>query len=162
MSTWWDGLSIRERVLLGIAAALVALFALWQLAVSPVIAARAEAADRHLAATRALDVVTSALPHLKPAPARGEAAVRGAPGPDELRRQITAVAQQTGLVITQLRTGEDGTVSVLFRDADPRLIFAFVQLARARDGIAPAEVTITRTEPGLVRATLDFSAGVPA
>ena len=71
----------------------------------------------------------------------------------DLRRQVTAAAQQTGLLLTQLRSEEDGAVSVVLRDVDPRLVFAFLQLLSTRDGIAPRTATFSQSDGDRVSAS---------
>lgn len=150
MTGWFAELAPREKLLLVLAGLLTVLVIGWLAVARPILAANAEARTRQSASARALDVVATGLPLLsRDAAAPGGAAMESG----DMRRQVTAAAQQTGLLLTQLRSEEDGAVSVVLRDVDPRLVFAFLQLLSTRDGIAPRTATFSQSDGDRVSAS---------
>jgi type II secretory pathway component PulM len=151
MTAWFAELAPREKLLLMVAGLLTVIVIGWLAVARPILAANAEARTRQNASARALDVVATGLPLLSrdaAAPGQGPAMESG-----DMRRQVTAAAQQTGLLLTQLRSEEDGAVSVVLRDVDPRLVFAFLQLLSTRDGIAPRTATFSQSDGDRVSAS---------
>lgn len=151
MTGWFDELAPREKLLLAVAGLLTVAVIGWLAVARPILTANAEAHTRQSASARALDVVAAGLPQLsRDAAVPGQAVTMDS---GDMRRQVTAAAQQTGLLLTQLRSEEDGAVSVVLRDVDPRLVFAFLQLLSTRDGITPRTATFSQADGGRVSAS---------
>lgn len=154
MKAWLDDLAPRERLLLGLAAGLALLLAIWFLAISPLLATRADAERRYEASARALDLVADGVRRV--APSEGDMPAGPQLSQDELRRRVTDASQQTGLALMQMRSETDGAITAVFRDVDPRLVFAFLELLATRDGIHPSAAVMNRAEGGLVSASFSF------
>lgn len=154
MKAWFDELAPRERLLLVLAGGLTVLLAIWFLAVSPLLGARAEAERRYETSARALDLVADGVRRVSPS--QGDAPAGPQLSQDELRRRVTDASQQTGLALIQMRSETDGAITAVFRDVDPRLVFAFLELLATRDGIEPTSAVMNRTEGGLVSASFSF------
>lgn len=154
MKAWFDDLAPRERLLLGLAAGLTLLLALWFLLIAPLRAAHAEAERRHEASARALDIVVDGVSRITPTQTASTTAPQRSQ--DELRRLVTSASQETGLALMQVRSETDGAITAVFRDVDPRLVFAFLQLLSARDGIEPSAAVMNRSDEGLVSASFSF------
>lgn len=154
MKSLLNDLAPRERLLLSIAGILTISVIFVLAVVRPVLAAHSDAGMRYENSARALDVVAGGVWKL-PSEAGGTLA-RPALNTDELRRRVTQVAQETGLALTQLRSEEDGSVAVVFRDVDSRLVFAFLQVLSSREEVNPTVANINRTEEGRVSASFEF------
>lgn len=154
MKAWLEDLAPRERLLLGLAAGLTLLLALWFLVVAPLWAGHAEAERRYDASARALDIVADGVRRISPTQETNPSAPQKSQ--DELRRLVTVASQETGLALMQVRSESDGQITAVFRDVDPRLVFAFLQILSARDGIEPSAAVMNRSEEGLVSASFSF------
>lgn len=123
ISTWWQGLEPRERLLIGIAGLLslitVAVFGVIQ----PISAAKAEARVSLERANQDKDLVERSLQRLRSASANrlGPAADN-----DEFRTWVTSSARAEGLSIARLQNGSDGTLELLFSDVDPTRLYAWL------------------------------------
>lgn len=151
---WFEELAPREKLLLAIAGILTLIVFGGLFVVQPVLSANSAARLRQSASARALDVVATGLPMLSSDTSfPGQ---RGEGDGADMRRQITTAAQQTGMLLTQLRSEGDGAVSVVLREVDPRQVFAFLQLLATREGIEPRSATFNQTGGGLVSASFVF------
>jgi general secretion pathway protein M len=89
IAAWWAGRTLRERRLLLVMVALLAVTTAWLGVVRPVLAWRAAAADRATAAAATLDEVRTAAALLTPS---GAAADRSAEGLEPLIRRTAGAA----------------------------------------------------------------------
>ncbi|MEO0785775.1 MAG: type II secretion system protein GspM [Pseudomonadota bacterium] len=139
------------------AAGLTVLTLLWLIVVGPVMRANQDAHLRYEANARALDLVSLGISQIQAAEVRGRSEVASAAlSADQVRARVIASAQSTGLIPTQLRNETDGSVSAVFRDTDPRLLFGFLQLLSTSEGISPRVATVTRSDDGSVSANFEF------
>lgn len=156
MRAWFEDLAPRERLLLFVAGGLTLIVGVWVFLVMPSISANAEARERYEANARALDVVAAGLAQIDPAQAVGGNDPAEEQDADYLRWRVVETAQFLGLQPSQLRSETDGSVSAVFRDTDPRLVFAYLQLLSTRESIIPRTANISRSDNGRVIATFEF------
>ena len=154
MRAWFDDLEPRERLLLLVAGVLTLVVAVWLIVVMPTVSANQAAHQRYDASARALDVVAAGLAQVdKNQVAAGDVAEQDA---DHLRWRVVDSAQFLGLEPAQLRSENDGSVSAVFRDTDPRLVFAYLQLLSTRESIIPRTANLSRADNGRITASFEF------
>lgn len=162
MNSWWQGLSLREKGLLGGAGALLLLLIGWYGVVSPLLAARntAELArqsasdelaqvERLLAAQRAQAPLSAAVTSSGRSPYTGEA----------FKTEVTQSAQKAGLSIARLQGGDAGRFSLVFEQADARQLYYWLGEVENRLGGRIDRMSIDQAPNGRVRATIDVAAG---
>lgn len=145
---WWRGLSARERLMLTILGALLALAILVLLIVKPMLAARAEAIGdiRTYAALNAR--LRSAVPG---APAAGAAQLSGPPA-----TVVQTAAGQAGVPIVRSQAEGTRTRAIVDEASFPAVV-QWLALLDTQAGVRIAETRIARRPtPGMVSVTLLF------
>lgn len=162
MSSWWQGLSFREKVLIAGAGGLLALVIAWYAIVMPLLSGRADALQ---ARQQAADQLAQ-LEHLSAASrARspvntGIAVSTGASlDPDAFKTAVTRAAQQSGLSISRLQGGAQGQFSLVFEQADSRQLFYWLNEVETRLGGRIERFSIDQAGAGRIRATVEISGG---
>jgi type II secretory pathway component PulM len=159
MMEWWAKLSLRERSLVGAAAALVALIVLLQFILFPLLASRSAAALSVEQASRTLDLMTSR--GFSPSAGTDPAAGTGTPmDADTRRRAILEAATRRGLAIARVQVSPDGIVTVQVNDANAENVFAWLLELRASAGLEASRATINEAGSGLVRSSFEFGGPV--
>ncbi|MEO0467829.1 MAG: type II secretion system protein GspM [Pseudomonadota bacterium] len=159
MTAWWDDLVPRERLLVLVAGALTVLVSVWVFVVVPSLAANENARIRYQSSALALDTVATGLAQIEETQTGAQQGGDVELDADHVRWRVIETAQFLGLAPNQLRSETDGSVSAVFRDADPRLVFAYVQLLSTRESIVPRTASISRSENGRVVASFEFVGG---
>lgn len=144
VSTWYIGLTRRERVLVSIGGALAAVILLVYGIVLPVGNALDAAATRHREATERAGRVTSGIAALKRAPVARTAALAG-----PVEQIAGASAQEAGFVVqSNERRGSDMAVLVI-PTARPSAALAWLD-ALGGQGLAVEQITLTPAPDGTV------------
>jgi general secretion pathway protein M len=142
---WWNQRSVRERVLLALAAALLAALLAWLLMLRPLADARAaataEAAAAHarLAQTRALAAAIRA----RPAPPAG-------PVLDLVSRRLA----EAGLTPARLEAQGPGQAIIEIAAINGRLAIGWAAALEQRDGLVVEELEASRNSDQSVRLRL--------
>ena len=153
MIEWWDKLSLRERALVGAAAALLALVVLLQFILFPLLANRSAASLRAEQASRTLDLMTSrGLSPTSDASASSGVTLDA----DARRRAILDAATRRGLAIARVQVSADGVVTVQVDDTNAENVFAWLFELRSSTGLEASKATITEAGSGLVRSSFEF------
>ena len=160
MSEWWSNMAPRERVLIGIAAALTIIIVLWQFILMPSLSARAEASARLADADRTLSRIQESYILKR---AQGAAAPTNArPSSrniDEFKASVTGAAGDIGLAIARLQGNDESSVRLIFEDADPRLVFVWLEDVQARFSGRVTRFNMEQAGNGLVRVNIDLVPG---
>ena len=144
VSTWYIGLTRRERVLVSIGGALAAVILLVYGIVLPVGNALDAAATRHREATERAGRITAGIAALKRAPADRTAALAG-----PVEQIAGASAQEAGFVVqSNERRGSDMAVLVI-PTARPSAALAWLD-ALGGQGLAVEQITLTPAPDGTV------------
>lgn len=144
VSTWYIGLTRRERVLVSIGGALAAVILLVYGIVLPVGNALDAAATRHREATERAGRITAGSAALKRAPAARTAALAG-----PVEQIAGASAQEAGFVVqSNERRGSDMAVLVI-PTARPSAALAWLD-ALGGQGLAVEQITLTPAPDGTV------------
>lgn len=137
---WWNGRTARERIMLAILAAVLALAVGWYGVIAPLGAWAGAAETRRAEAAHALaraEAAAAALAARKPA------------APGALARAVDASAQAAGVAIARRREDADGRLTVWIDGVEPRLLMQWLMLLRQGHGVGVAAMTASKGEAGL-------------
>lgn len=160
MSRWWQTMAPRERLLIGVAAALTALIVAWQFILVPTMNARAEAranlddADRVLSQIQENYVLKRAQGAVNASNVRG-----GSGGIEAFKSAVTGSAGDIGLAIARLQGNDTASVRLIFENSDPRLIFLWLEDIHAKHSAQVTRFNMEQAGNGLVRVNVDLVAG---
>jgi len=138
----------REQVLIAVMAGLLALFALWFVALKPVLTMKADAQRAQAAALRDYDIVRKGAPMI----AAKSGSTTGSAAFD--RSVIVALAAEQSLPISRLQSEPGGALKVWFEDVDSAPVFSFLSNLTAGYAAQIEGVQISRREGGTVSAQL--------
>lgn len=139
---WFLGLTMRERVLVGVAGALAGVLIVIYGLILPLGAAHDAAHVRHRDAVIAAGQVMAGLEQLDAAPAP-----KGGAGP--VAQAVAQIADAEGLVLQSNDPRGNDSALVVIPTAAPGSAFAFLDMLR-RQGIVAEQVTITPAADGSV------------
>lgn len=153
LSTWYNGLTQRERVLVSIAGALGAVVLLVYGVVLPLGQALDAAATRHREATERAGRIVAGLEALKRAPAPRSANLAG-----PVEQVAGSSAQEAGFVVqSNQRRGSDMAVLVI-PTARPSAVLAWLD-GLGEQGLAVEQVTLTPAPDGTVSVNVTLRRG---
>lgn len=153
MMSMWSARSAREKLLLGVAAAVLMLAGLVQFLLIPAVQRRADAEVRVAEAA-------STLLRLERLRAAGVTQAPAAPGANAAA-SVAALAAEAGLVPAIASEGAPA-LSFVFPSADPQQVFGWVARVETSLGLKVQSAELTAAEPGRVNASITFAdAGVP-
>lgn len=138
---WYAALTLRERVLVGVAGSLAAILLLVYGVILPLGAAHDAAHERHRAAVLAAGRVMAGLEALDGAPP--------ASGGGPVAQVVAAQADAEGLVLQSNEARGNAGAMIVVPTAAPGSAFAFLDQLR-RQGIVAEQVTITPAADGSV------------
>ena len=148
VSAWFIGLTGRERMLVSIAGAMVALVVLVYGIILPVGTALDEAAERHRLATERAGRIAAQIDALKSAPRAKAAALAG-----PIEQVAGASAQEAGFIVqSNQRRGSDAAVIVI-PAARPQAALAWIDGLSAQ-GLAVEQLTMTPAPDGTVSVNI--------
>lgn len=160
MTEWWTGLDGRERLLISVAAVLTVFMVVWQFVLVPSMDARAEAkagleeADRTLSRVQESYMLKRAQGAAAPANARPTST-----SIDDFKAKVTGSAGDVGLSIARLQGDDTNSVRLVFENADPRLIFLWLEDIQAKHNGQVTRFSMEQAGGGLVRVNVDLVAG---
>jgi len=148
--SFWQNLSSRERMLLGGAAALVAILAIFFLGVRPVLNAKANAETAQTAALRDLEILQTNLPKLS--------GVSASTGSQPFNRNaVMQNVQANSLELTRIQPESDGALKLWFDEATTPQLYKFMADVTGNYAAKITSVQISRKNNGKVSATLTLS-----
>ncbi len=158
MRGWWDGLDLRERVLVAVAASLTLLVVVWQFILVPTLDARTDAritADR---ATSQLNRIQEAYITQRASDPALVASTRNSnvANGDALKAAITQSAQQKGIAIARLQGGRGEPIGVVVERVEPQLAFFWLEEVETRLGGTITRLTLEQTGGQTVRLSADI------
>jgi len=149
--SFWQNLSGRERMLLGVAAALLAILATYFLGVRPVLSAKAKAEMAQTTALRDLESLQNNLPKLS-----GTTATTGTTPFN--RNNVIQLIQLNDLELARLQPENNGAIKLWFNEATTAQIYKLVADVTEQYAAKITSVQISRKSNGLVSATITISA----
>ncbi|MFN3312248.1 MAG: type II secretion system protein GspM [Hyphomonas sp.] len=157
MTDWWMTRTPREKLLVGLAAAILAGALFYQFLLVPASARKTAAiADQE----RAVQTLAR-LDRIARLNAEGAAIRPAAAGSDvdTLRRTAVASAAEHGLTVTDSRLAAPGTFQIDLSRADPVSFFAWISRLETAQGLSVLATSLTAVEDGRVNAAVEFSTG---
>ncbi|MDR7194389.1 type II secretion system protein GspM [Luteimonas terrae] len=152
---WWHQREPRERWMLGLMAAAIAAFVLWYGLMVPLRKAADAAQLRHERATLALLQTELQLAQLRALDQRDIAPPVDAAA---LKAAVLASAQQAGLAVSREREHGVGGFGIESDAATSQQLFGWLDALRLRHGLAPATLSVARSEGQLrVQAGFDLA-----
>lgn len=151
---WWRDRSPRERIMLAVMAALLAMVTLWLAVVRPLGEASDRAAARHATAIAALGDVRSMTGAIRAAEARRR------PGSDTpLIERVRASASAAGLTLDSLESNGAGEASLRITAIKPVALLRWIADLESRDGITATLLATNRNADQTLAATITLSGG---
>lgn len=160
MRAWWESMAARERLLILVAGVLTVIVVAWQFVLVPSLSARAEASARLADSDRTVARLQESYGLQR---ARGSAAPTNArptsANMDDFKAGVTNSARQAGLAIARLQGNDPASVRLIFDDADPRLIFLWLEDVQANYSGQVSRFNMEQAGGGMVRVTVDLVPG---
>lgn len=158
MINWWEAREQREKLLILLAALLLAVALIQQWLVSPLLSAHQEARSEHERAVQALEVVMSEKQMIESRFAEETEKRRAANlSQDALRGALTGLATQRGIQVAQLRSTTGEGFSISMENVDPPQFFAWLSEAETMFGVEVTSAAISQSAGGGLRVTVDFA-----
>jgi general secretion pathway protein M len=150
---WWATRTSRERVLLGVLAALTLAIAVWYGLVTPVLKAEAAAEERHARAVERLLSVSAA--------AQEVTVLKGAASPSgrALEATVTQTALANAVPIAQQTPAGNGDLAVTVGAVEPGAAFRWLALLQRDHGVGVAALALSRNPDRSLRLQIRFSGG---
>lgn len=152
LAGWWHAREPRERWMLAVMSAAIAVFVAWYAVLAPLQSVRQRAADRHAEAMRDVIEVRRGLAAVAAAGASGIAPVAAA----ALHPLVTDSAGAAGIVFDRREFAADGGLEVTVDSVSAGTLFNWLDGLRLEHAVAPVAVDIERRE-GRLRAQLRFA-----
>ena len=149
---WWQQRAPRERWMLGVMTTAIAAFVLWYGVMLPARQAVDTAQQRHERATLALLQAEVQLAQLRTLDQRDIAPPVDAAA---LKAAVLASAQTAGLAVSRERAHGDDGFGIESDAATPPQLFGWLDDLRLRHGLAPATLSVARSE-GQLRVQAGF------
>lgn len=145
-----ERLAPRERLLVGIAAALLAFFVTWQFIVSPILAASSTAQRQLDAAKRDHMIVSAGLPTI--------ALQNGGTSKQAFDRdKVIETARRANVTISRMQPGSGASVQIWLEDSPAPNIYSFLSDLDARYGVSTTKAQMTRRDGGSVATQFTFA-----
>lgn len=153
MKAWWLKLSSRERIFVFAGGGVIAVLAVLQLVLSPLMAWRASAAHRAETAESDYRLVYRSAAIAEPAKPEGAGDGRS------VRTVLTEIAGESGVALTFVNALADGSVEIQGGPASPDDVFAFLSALESRHGVRVTAADIVRAsdDPAKVRVQATLS-----
>ncbi len=151
---FWNERTVRERILIAIAGALVLALVAAQGVIAPVLSARSAAQASYGAAQAGWSQVRQAAQ--AGAASDAEQSVNQRRG--SLRSVVSASSGQFGLTINRVQPGEDGALSVTLDNAAAPQLYQWLHILDVEHGVDVRRASLRRSDRDIVvRATLTLA-----
>lgn len=152
LTGWWQAREPRERWMVAVMLAAVAVFVSWYGIIAPLRQARDDARARHAAAVAAAREVEQALAHVEASAAR----LPPAPAGDAFATTVVDSAGAAGVAVSRQDEGSDGVLVIAIDAVDAPTLFGWIDALRREHGIAPLALQVDK-RGGRLRAELRFA-----
>ena len=156
VTAWWDGLTVREQVMLGLAAALAGVLVVTALIVQPLLGLHDQARQDYAASMRLYRAVEADAERYRALAA--EQPVGEAPT-QSLRAVAGAMALRHDIALARMVPGEDGRLTVNIDRAETASVLRWLVDLEERYGIRPQASTMDRDADGYVSASFVLTRG---
>lgn len=141
----------RERAMVFGAAALIAIFVIWQFALKPVLTAKETAARNQSAAIRDYVIVRDGVSAIS------NNATRSAGAPFD-RTAVLSTARAINLSLSRLQPDSNGAIRIWLDDSQSTKVFAFLNTLTTDYAAQISRVQISRNDDGTVSAQITVQA----
>lgn len=148
MTGWWEARTPRERLILGVAAALLIVTVYWLGLLRPLQAAARAAELRSVAAIREAQALEAAAGRL--------AAPTAQPNSQGIRAPVLELAAAAGLTLSRLSPEGDGGLTVSVEPAPSGAVFGWIARLAQERGIDVSRLTVEQTADKRVIAQATF------
>ncbi len=157
MMNWWNEREPREQALIAVAALLALLLTLFQFLFVPLMKAH-ERAGGELQRMMALHAgVEQGVMQLQARPSAAVPSAVNADTGESLELTLSRSAEASGLQISRLQPGSDGSLTLWFDDADPLVTFGWLAGLEDRNGLVVIRSSLARVEAGTsLRGSVTF------
>ena len=152
MTGFWAAREPRERVLIGIAAAMLGALLIWLFAVKPLLAYPGAQEKIAQKAERELQIAKSAAGKIGAAQI-GEMTILA---PDAAISMITSTAAEYNLRIARRQPAGENGWTVWLEDADSRMLYGWIEALTSRYNLGLVSANISRNSEPTLRAQLVF------
>ncbi len=150
IQTRWAGLTLREQIMLGLAAALAIILLGMVLIVQPLTAVHDRARDDYAASMRLYRSVEA---HAETVQRLAAAQPVSAVPTQSMRAVVGSLALQHDLALARMVPGEDGRLTVNLDNAETNAVLAWLIALEERHGIRVGASTLDRESEGFVSAS---------
>lgn len=153
---WWDGLSNREQIMLGLAGSLLLVLVITGLVIQPLLGWHARARHEYASAMqlyRAVEADAERFRILSAAQPASDAPTQS------LRSVVGALALRHDIALARMVPGEDGRLTVNIDRAETTAVLAWLVDLEQRYGIRPQASTLDREADGYVSAAFVLGRG---
>jgi len=148
--SWLERLAPRERLLVGLAALLIALFIIWQFMISPILS-NAQTAQRQLdAAKRDHMIVSTGLPKIA---GQNNGTTKAAFN----RNAVIETANIANVAISRMQPSANGHLQVWLDDSPTQNVYSFLSGLDTRYRVVTTKAQMTRRDGGVVAAQFTFA-----
>ncbi|RKQ96175.1 type II secretion system protein M [Maricaulis maris] len=156
ITAWWEGLTVREQVMLGIAGALAVVLAVTGLIVQPLMGVHDRARQDYAASMRLYRAVEADADRYRML-AAGQSA-SDVPT-QSLRAVVGSLALRHDIALARMVPGEDGRLTVNIERAETAAVLRWLVDLEERYGVRPQASSLDRVADGFVSASIVLSRG---
>ena len=147
MREYWQSLTDREQLLLGVGAGVLALTLVYFLIARPLMSYRDDSERAYIAARGVFETVQQRAAQLAAVEDRSISA--NTAGQDvSLRVAASTAARQAGVTISRLQPSEDGTLTIWAEGVQSAQFYRWLQILADERGIGPSNVLLQKASNG--------------
>lgn len=158
MMLWWNARSTREKVLLGVAAALLFVVLVWLGMLKPAISTLEAAKTRHAHAAQTsarMDRIALLIEQGEQiSPAMTRPATQGMPA---LQTQIIAFAEENGLTVDAFNAPDAAVATINVSGAPSPALFKWIEQVETGLGITVSAASLQQSTDGNISASVEFT-----
>lgn len=147
MRDYWQSLTDREQLLVGIGGVVLALTLVYFLVARPLVSYRADSERAYLAALGTFETVQLRAAELA-AIEDTSSTTAGETGGVSLRVAASTAARQAGVTISRLQPSEDGTLTIWAEGVQSAQFYRWLQILAGERGIGPSNVLLQKATNG--------------
>lgn len=156
MMKYWSELSVREKLLIAIAAAILGLLLSWQLIVKPLVAFGPQQQKTHQKALADLEIMKDGLASLSVAPVQTKSNLPV----EKLMLEVTKSARKNGLVISRRQPNGETGISLWFEKAQSPKFYQWLDELTGKHNITLLRANVNRNNDGTIQAQVTLKLGV--
>lgn len=157
MSSYWNKLSARERLLVMGAGNLIILLVLSLVVVRPLIDYKANSQSDLIAAKDEYSTIASLSASYKKMQDRRNVSAQQAPNQPSSRILISTSARENGLLVSRIQPSEDGDLTLWMDSVSSVVFYKWLNTLEQRYNLSPSLASLQKNGDGTLRAQIQFS-----